>query len=271
MRFARQALSFCRSGFSRDLVDTFAKKQGSRLKPLLQGSLLLAAVTVVGCSSLTKKGAGAPTPSQPEKPAPSATTPPLAAPVPDKGDVQARFNAALQMMREKKLPEAEAAFVALDQDFPKNSGTLTNLGIIYAKSNRLNQALTALDKATDLNDRNAVAWNWLGITERQSGDRAKAERAYLKAISAKPDYALPHLNLGILYDTYLSHPADALEQYRQYQKLAGKEDLRVTAWIAELESKPAKPAAASATPAPASPTAPATKEPSDSFLPVHKK
>ena len=45
--------------------------------------------------------------------------------------------------------------------------------------------------------------------------------------------------MGILYDTYLSRPADALEQYRQYQKLAGKEDLRVTAWIAVAGYDPA--------------------------------
>src|SRR5437870_6879531 len=104
-------------------------------------ALVVVASLLAGCSSLAKKGGGQPAP-QPERPAPSATAPPVAAPVPDKGDVQARFRAALQMMREKKLPDAEAAFVALDQDFPKNSGTLTNLGIIYAKSNRLNQALT---------------------------------------------------------------------------------------------------------------------------------
>jgi len=64
------------------------------------------------------------------------------------------------MMREKKLPEARP-LVALDQDFPKNSGTLTNLGIIYAKSNRLSQAVAALDKATD--STTGMRWHGIGL------------------------------------------------------------------------------------------------------------
>ncbi len=129
-----------------------------------------------------------------------------------------------------------------------------------------------LTKATLANNKNPVAWNWLGMMQRDAGDRVGAEQSYLKAVQAKPDYALAHLNLGILYDNYLGRPQDALVQYRQYQQYVGKEDLRISAWIAEIESKQSvsKPLTAP-TPRDAQP---ATGKPKDeskgTFLPVRK-
>lgn len=236
-----------------------------RARGLLAGALLVA--LLAGCSGLTRKGATARTPP-PRKPAAGA-----AAAVPDKGDPQARFAAAVQLMREKKLADAEAALVALNADFPQYSGPMTNLGILYAKSNRRDQALAALTRATSLNKNNAVAWNWLGMAERDAGDRAGAEQAYLKALQARPDYALAHLNLGILYDTYLARPQDALVHYKQYQQLAGKDELRIAAWIAEIESRQivSKPAGPAAVPPPAAqPAAKPKEEPAGSFFPVRK-
>ena len=231
-------------------------------------STLAAALLLAGCSSLTKKTG----PAQPQRPVPGRTAPVAPRPV-DKGDPQARFAAAVQLMREKKLPDAEAAFVALNSDFPQFSGPATNLGIIYAKSNRRDQAITAFTKATTLNERNAVAWNWLGMTQRDAGDRAAAERAYLKALQINPNYALAHLNLGILYDTYLARPQDALLQYKQYQQLArqtnGQDELRVTAWIAELEARQpagAPPALRQSPP----PLAKPGENPQGAFLPTRK-
>lgn len=250
----------CRRGFSPDMV-----RSASRLKPLLQQlSLALVIVALAGCGSFSKKSGGK---ASPRQPAAGGTTA-----VPSKGDPQSRFSAAVQLMREKKLPDAEAAFVALANDFPQYSGPLTNLGIIYAKSNRRDQALMVLTKATLANNKNPVAWNWLGMTQRDAGDRVGAEQSYLKAVQAKPDYALAHLNLGILYDNYLGRPQDALVQYRQYQQYVGKEDLRITAWIAEIESRQtvSKPQSA---PMPQA-TQPATGKPQPeqkgTFFPVRK-
>jgi tetratricopeptide (TPR) repeat protein len=225
---------------------------------------VLTASLLAGCGAFGKKTA--PKGGQPKKPVAGATT---AAPA--KGDPQARFTAALQLMREKKLPDAEAAFLALNSDFPQYSGPMTNLGIIYAKSNRRDQAIGALTKATTLNARNPVAWNWLGVVLREAGDPASAERSYNKALQIKPDYAAAHLNLGILYDTYLGRPADALVHYRQYQQLAGKEELRIAAWIAEIESRQivSKPLTAPAQPQ-AKPSVAKPEEPKGTFLPVRK-
>jgi tetratricopeptide (TPR) repeat protein len=75
------------------------------------------------------------------------------------------------------------------------------------------------------------------VLYRESGDYGHAEQAYRKAIEVRPDDAAAHLNLGILYDVYLGHPAEALAQYREYQRIASSSNLIVGVWIRQLELK----------------------------------
>ena len=168
----------------------------------------------------------------------------------EKGNPEDRFKASLELMRTKKTAEAEAAFLKLAQDFPDFTGPQMNLGIIYAKSNRLQIATSAFNKAATANPQNAAAFNWLGIVYRESGNYPMAQQAYEKALAAKPNYPAVHLNLGILLDEYMKRPAEAIPHYRQYLQQYGKEDLRVLAWIAEIEA-----AQKAVAPAPAAPAA----------------
>ena len=151
-----------------------------------------------------------------------------------KGDPDQRFKAALKLMKDHE-PEAQAAFLALSQDFPKYSGALTDLGILYAQGRHREQALASFSQAVATNPANAVALNWLGILYRENNDFARSEQSYQKALALRPDYAAAHLNLGILYDVSLRRPQEALTQYREYQKYAGDRSLIVSAWIKELE------------------------------------
>ncbi len=183
--------------------------------------------------------------------------------VPDKGDPQARFNAALAQFKAKQIQEAEQAFTELTKDFPQYSGPWTNLGIIYANSNRKPLALVAFNKAAVANQDNAAAWNWIGILSREQRDYARAQAAYERVLKLQPDNALAHFNLAILLDEYLKRPADALPHYKEYQRLSGKQDLRVLAWVAEIEAaaKAAAPppAPAAAAPQPAGQPAPSVR------------
>ncbi len=219
-----------------------SSKTSMRHLALAAAALLLSACSILrpiddGSSSTFERGqrpakpgeTTAATPGKPgEKPA-EAPKPP------DKGDPQARFDQALTQMKGNQAAEAEASLTSLIQDFPEFAGPWTNLGILYAKSNRAPQAINAFNKAIERNDDDATAYNWLGILYRQQRDYGRAEKAYKAAIDAKPDLGLAHLNLGILYDEYLQRPMDALAQYKEYQRLGGKDDLRVSEWIAEIE------------------------------------
>lgn len=176
-----------------------------------------------------------------QKPATPAADNTAAAPasqvqVPDKGDPEQRFQAALQLMKDKKPQEAKDAFAALAQDFPQYSGPLTDLGTLQAQGKQRDQAIGSFSRAVAISPKNDFAWGWLGILYREGGDYGHAEQAYLKAIALKPDNPVTHLNLGILYDAYLKRPQDALAQYREYQRIAGKDGKPVvTAWINELQ------------------------------------
>ncbi len=165
-----------------------------------------------------------------------------------KGDPDQRFQEALALMKARRFPEAQAAFIALSRDYPAFSGPLTDLGILYAQSHQRELAVASLTRAVNANPANAIAHNWLGTLHRESGDFVHAEQAYRKAIAAKPDYAQAHLNLAILYDVALHRPREALVSYRDYQRLVGTDDLIVAAWIRDLESRLQPPASASPSP-----------------------
>lgn len=212
--------------------------------------VLIASLALAGCGLARKDGSSAPpviggkpdtatqAPGKPgtaAKPDEKPATPVQQRPA-EKGDPQQRFDEALALLKGNQIAEAEQAFTWLTQDFPQYAGPWTNLGIIMAKSNRASQAFTNLVRAVELNDDDATAWNWLGILYRQARDYARAENAYKSALKADDGLALAHLNLGILYDEYLKRPADALPHYRRYLQIAGKDDLRVQAWIAAIEN-----------------------------------
>lgn len=217
-------------------------------KHKLQLALVLALATAIG-------GCKTGGPTLPDRPVagPDAPKPP------DKGDPKARFSAAMEQLKGKQFKEAEDALVSLTKDFPEYSGPWTNLGIIYFNSNRKGPAAAAFNKAAVLNQDNAVAFNYLGILARESKDYARAQMAYEKALKLEPDSALAHYNLAILLDEHLKRPADALPHYKEYQRLSGKEDLKVLAWVAEIEANtPKAPPPPAVAPA-ATPPAPAGK------------
>lgn len=216
-------------------------------------------VPVVKAKPKTKPVATQPSliPSQPQTTAPAqAATPattvapvtPAPASVPvvvDKGDPDARFKAALDLMKQNQPQDAETALSDLAKDFPQFSGPLADLGILYAKSKRVQPAISAFTRAAIANPQNPLAYNWLGILLRESKDYVRAEQAYKKALTINPDYAPANLNLGILYDAYLNQPQAALPYYKKYLRLGGQDDLRVLVWIAQIEkSAPKQPAPA---------------------------
>lgn len=170
-------------------------------------------------------------PEKPESPPPA-----IESPAPDRGDPQARFKTALDLWRQNQIAEAEEAFKTLVNDFPDHAGPWTNLGILFARSNRRDQAIGALGKAATLNPQNKVAFNWLGILYRESGNLDRARQSYERALAIDPEYALAHYNLAVLLDAHLQRPADALPHYRDYLRLTKAEDLKVMAWIAEIEA-----------------------------------
>ncbi|TNF35859.1 MAG: tetratricopeptide repeat protein [Gammaproteobacteria bacterium] len=72
---------------------------------------------------------------------------------------------------------------------------------------------------------------------REKGEFNESRTMYQNAIKLKSDYAIAHLNLGILYDLYLHDLQQALEQYQNYQKMTNNNDKLVDKWIIDLEQR----------------------------------
>lgn len=212
---------------------------------------LLLCAALAACSSAGRK----PKPAAAEPVAPVSAAP--AQPLVDKGDPSQRFDAALKLMKDKQPQEATEAFTQLAKDFPEFSGPLTDLAILQANAKQRPAAIQNFQKAVGLNPQNWVAQNWLGTLQRENGDYAAAEKAYRGALAAKADYAPAHLNLGLLYDVYLKRPQDALNEYREYQRIDGGSKLIVSAWIHELEDRLGPTAPSDGATVPAAPVAPA--------------
>lgn len=204
-------------------------------KPLLVPALL--ALVLTACATPQKR----PLPDRPapEAASPAASGPTTAAAEPVK-DPQTRFDEALAALKAKKLKDAREGFAALAKDHPELAGPLTNLGILDAKAGQRPTAIAEFSRAVVANPQNAIAYNWLGILYRETGNYARAEQSYLRALTLKPGDATVILNLAMLYDVYLKRPDDALARYREYQSLTGNKELKVTAWIKAIEaSQPA--------------------------------
>ena len=162
-----------------------------------------------------------------------------AAPIPARAAQQ--YNQALQLMKSGRNTDAELEFKQLIVAYPQFAGPQLNLGLLYLHDSRLPEAEAAFKAALQVTPSNPVAGDELGIVERKLGKFSEAEAAYLHAIDAEPNYAPAHLNLGVLYDLYLSEPKKALEQFERYFEIAG-ENKQVAGWVIELRKRVGAPA-----------------------------
>lgn len=154
-------------------------------------------------------------------------------------------------MKAGRATDAELEFKQLSLAYPEYAGPQLNLGLLYLHDSRLPEAEAAFKAALERSPANPIAGNELGIVERKLGKFVEAEAAYQRTITAEPNYAPAHLNLGVLYDLYLAEPQKALEQFESYISIAG-ENKQVAGWVVELRKRvgaPPPPPAAKKEPA----------------------
>lgn len=157
----------------------------------------------------------------------------------DKPEVQQRYDEALKQVKRRRWAKAEPLLVAMTRDYDKLSGPYLNLALVYAKTERYEQALNAVDEALDRNDNRAEAHNLRGVVLREMQRFSAAEDAYQQALAINPEYAFAHLNLAILYDEHLNQPQKAVEAYYLYRETAKKmsegERAQLVYWLKLLD------------------------------------
>lgn len=147
------------------------------------------------------------------------------------------FQAAINLVADGKLDEAEKALTELTVTYPQLSGPYANLGIVYAKKGELQKAEDMLKQALAKNEQNADAWNQLGVVYREDGKFKDARQAYERALKINPNMASAYFNLGILLDLYLGDIYNAADNYRKYQALTGNQDTSVAGWLVDIDRR----------------------------------
>ena len=192
--------------------------------PLLLVAFVL---TATGCaSSGTKPGAA-------ERGASPATTPGGDFALDISPEAQTMYEQAVAVMASGDYLDAELRFKEFLLEYPGYPGAHVNLAIIHYNNADDDAALNAIEAALAINPNYAQALNQKGMLLRRNGNFLEAEAAYLKAVTARPDYALAHYNLGVLNELYLQRLDVALQHFERYQELVG-EDKQVEKWIADL-------------------------------------
>jgi len=149
----------------------------------------------------------------------------------------AAYNEALKHMRAKNYETAISQMQKVAQMDERISGPWVNMGMAHKNLGNVDKARIAFNQALKINPNNPYALNQLAILNREEGNFELAEKLYMKALSAYPDYKNAHLNLAILCDVYLRKMDCALGHYQEYLDLSGGQDKQVTAWMSQLEKQ----------------------------------
>ena len=150
---------------------------------------------------------------------------------------QTLYQQAMESARRGETELAIQQFTQLISENPSAKKVYSNLGLLYLQKQDNKAAKEAFLNAIAQDKNDAIAYNHLAVIQRQQGEFTQALFHYYKAISADPDYANAHLNLGILLDIYMQELPKALEQYEIFQRLTGNSNEKVEKWILDIKRR----------------------------------
>ena len=152
-------------------------------------------------------------------------------------DRPAQYVYAVELMKRGDLDKAYGVLTGLEKTYP-NADVFTNLAIIDVKRTQYDKASEHIKKSIAANDKNAFARNVHGLILIYTGDIAQAEIEYKNAITIKPDYADPYLNMAIMYDMYLNLPKKAVPYYEKYKEIADNNANKdIDKWLVEIQRR----------------------------------
>lgn len=148
-----------------------------------------------------------------------------------------QFAQAQKAMQENHWQQAQSQLEALTQANPKLSGAWVNLGIAFARQDKIDQAQKSYERAISANKNNIAAYNKLAVVLRIQGEFKAALKVYQQAHKVWPYDPDTHRNTGILYDIYLGQWDNALVHYQAAQALLEAPDTRLDGWVIDLERR----------------------------------
>ena len=143
---------------------------------------------------------------------------------------------AVRMLEQQQYEQGIAALLKVIEGAPNVTAAHIDLGIGYARSGDLAKAEESFKKALLLNPRHPIAYNELGMVQRRQGKFADVRASYEKALELFPLFHFAQRNLAILCDVYLADLSCALKHYEAYQQ-AAPNDTDTAKWLADLNAR----------------------------------
>ena len=149
------------------------------------------------------------------------------------GDVRADYETALSYLQQGRHDEGIELLEQVAAAAPELSAPRIDLGIARHRAGDLEAAESSLLLALESNPEQPVAHNELGIIYRKTGRFDEARKSYEAALAIYPGFHFARRNLAILCDLYLADLECALENYEAYMKTVPSDE-EASMWIADI-------------------------------------
>jgi len=146
------------------------------------------------------------------------------------------YERAIELLRSERIDEGIAVLQEVIESTPEATAPYVDLGLAFSQIGELQQAEEALTTAERLSPENPVVHNELGIVYRKTGRFDEARASYEKALAVYEDFHFARRNLAVLCDLYLADLECALENYRAYLASVDS-DAEAEIWIADIENR----------------------------------
>ncbi|MFT6909758.1 MAG: tetratricopeptide (TPR) repeat protein [Oleiphilaceae bacterium] len=146
------------------------------------------------------------------------------------------YKNAILALNNDELDKAEKLFTKMSVLQPDIAGSWANLALIKIKNGQLEKAETFIEIALQKNPKMPQALNLSGYLAQKQGKIKQAEALYQQAVTIKPDYALAHYNLALIYDIYLQDILKAIDHYQLYLINIKGKDEKTSNWLEGLKT-----------------------------------
>ncbi len=134
-------------------------------------------------------------------------------------------NLGVVYFRSQKFKRAEEMFKKAIAIAPEDGFSHCTLGIVFYSQAKYDEAVNELTKALAVNPKNATAHNYLGITASQKGWQEAAQKELETATALDPAYADAHFNLAVVFATQQPpNKENARKCYKRATELGAEPD-----------------------------------------------
>jgi Flp pilus assembly protein TadD len=153
-----------------------------------------------------------------------------------RSDARSDYERALSLFLQERYDEGIAILEGVVETTPELTSPYIDLAIAFRQVGDLQLAEEALVAAQLLSPNNPVVFNELGIVYRKTGRFNEARASYEQALDIFGEFHFARRNLAILCDLFLADLECALQNYQAYLDSVG-DDPEVAIWIADLNNR----------------------------------